>query len=516
MSYSAIGYYVHYYASNYLTYGVQPKRKTGGHPVNQGTWLNLSKQLRSYIPVGPTHTQIELEKLSKEYNDLRDIIRASTNEDTQKIREKITQLVSKYSHISQDQLNIDWDTGNVELSLPDLNNIMTSTQSQAKSRLSRMAGKIATYANTVQSHITAAQKIVDTIKNTTVKAQLQSVVTTAQTSLQAAIETGLAGVPDDIKKHISTNKQPILKKTAEQIISSLSIVKAAIKSSNLSVATGVLEELTGTVVKLMAGGCANDTIVKILEDHYKNFGGGKQTTGTYMSHNLVSVGDYVRYAMRNGGLYVRDAMGNKYSYLTLYKSAQKADVVLEYNIDANTKKTAALSIKNYNLSNRQPLGLVANSPLSTFLFNMDNVDTINHFLNIFAAHPDGNTTTFLRCQEVAYEGFAYYLLYTAMTGKGVGKLAGFADVLVVNDKSKPDGVKMYDINTLVNKVMQKNLLHYVQISPAKLLLDNTFVPITDTLKSRQSTAIATRLVNLVNAAHAQKISVSLNPQVLNI
>ena len=82
------------------------------------------------------------------------------------------------------------------------------------------------------------------------------------------------------------------------------------------------------------------------------------------------------------------------------------------------------------------------------MFNIGDVDITNHFLNILATHPR-YPSAFQKSRQIAQEALGYYLLWAALTGRGVGKTEGFADVFVVNNNKDKNGVRVFDINSLI-------------------------------------------------------------------
>ena len=147
-------------------------------------------------------------------------------------------------------------------------------------------------------------------------------------------------------------------------------------------------------------------------------------------------------------------LGVEYFYKTSFNSQSKVDAVFTAKLNKKLENTK-LSIKNYNLSSSRAVSLVTNSPLSTFLFNMGDVNLTNHFLNIFAAHPDiSEVSLFSECRKEAETSLAYYLLWAAISGKGTGKEEdSVADIFVVNDNKSDTGVKMWDIGSLVQTIV---------------------------------------------------------------
>ena len=73
--------------------------------------------------------------------------------------------------------------------------------------------------------------------------------------------------------------------------------------------------------------------------------------------------------------------------------------------------------------------------LYAFLLSMQKEKLIsnihNHFLNIFAQPPGA----FSGMRKDAEDAMLLSLLYSGLTGRGLGKISGFADILAVEDKN---------------------------------------------------------------------------------
>ena len=82
-------------------------------------------------------------------------------------------------------------------------------------------------------------------------------------------------------------------------------------------------------------------------------------------------------------------------------------------------------------------------------------------MNIFAEHEDNDLTpAFVKIKQEALDGLTYQLLYSALSGRGVGRTGGFADIFILNDHSDRSGqsAKFFDVGTLINGIIStKNL-----------------------------------------------------------
>mgnify|MGYP003295655749 CR=1 FL=1 len=60
---------------------------------------------------------------------------------------------------------------------------------------------------------------------------------------------------------------------------------------------------------------------------------------------------------------------------------------------------------------------------------------------------------FKKYREIANELLVWRILYAAASGKGIQRGNGFADILVINNNRTKGDVRMYDIGTLINKII---------------------------------------------------------------
>jgi hypothetical protein len=225
--------------------------------------------------------------------------------------------------------------------------------------------------------------------------------------------TNLPGVKKD--------KDLLLVNNAKDVIYLIDVIMGAIGSDNLSKALGEFEEYIGHAVNLGIKAEATNAIVDWEKDLLKAVqnGGSNVTIGKTASGDFVKINqDILKELSKESSFIVQDDSG-KYTFKTDYQSEQKMDVSFNYD-PKNSNKTAALSIKNYNLYSSHPIHIVTSSPLSTFLFNIGDINVTNHFLNIFASHKNP-PSSFKTCRDIANDAFALQLLWAGLSGRGVGK-----------------------------------------------------------------------------------------------
>ena len=508
MAYSAIGWYVHYNAKNYIDYGTRPKKDGKKLSMDLTSyWSQIQDNIKTKI-ITRNFNATEIQTIEDKLNAYRKMITLNDSKEMQKVRDKIIELLkARFSNINESTV--------IDFSRSDIYNLNSSAidkniqdLQQTKQHIAKtFSGKQITYLNTVIEEFIKAYEYLDTIKSV----DSYSTILKKLTKIDQAFTEVFVAQDKELREKrlvgIHTSKGLVTKASAEAAVQAIRTAIGLRDTESLSNATGTLEEYIETAAALAAKGFSAEEIVKYLEKTYTEKGGAHHTRGTTASSDLVSIGKKAAAALKNNDFIYKDSSG-EYKYKTTYSSQQKLDVEFEYDIKGQTK-TVGLNIKNYNLYSSKALKLVSGSPLSTFLFNIGDVDITNHYLNILATHPT-YPAEFKRSKEIALNSLSYYLLWAAITGQGVGKTEGFADVFVVNNNKDKNGVRVFDINKLINNVMTKSPQSII-LEPNNFKLKNTFVKGKNTGASVQS-----RLTNLIASTHAQKISVSLAPSALNL
>lgn len=511
MARSAIGWYVHYNAQNYIDYGVLPK-KNGKKMSTSLTsyWSSIRDEIKIKVTTR-NFSSTEIQYIENKLNAYRKMIILDTSQEMKKVRTKIIDLIlKKFGSNIEGPNSFKFDMGDIQqLSPSSVDKNIQNLQENKTNVKKHFSGKNITYLNTVLKEFIKAYRSLNNISSVDDKKKILEELKKVDawfTSLIAAEDQTIRANNDLTGIH--TSKTLISRETADQAISLIRQAMGITEVEGLSKAKGAFEEYIETAAALAAKGYSADAIVKFLESVYQKTGGAHHTRGTIASHDLIQINQKAAAALKNNDLIYFDSKSGEYKYKTTYHSEQKLDVSFEYTFHGQPK-AIGLNIKNYNLFSSRALSLVTNSPLSHFLFNISNVDTINHFLNILATHPT-YPATFKKASIIAQEALGYYLLWAALTGQGVGKTEGFADVFVVNNNKDKYGVRVFDINQLIQNVMEKSPKSLI-IEPTPLRLKNTFVK-----GVNPGASIQFRLTNLIADAHAKKISVSLPPQALNL
>ena len=508
MAKSAIGWYVHYNAKNYIDYGTHPKKDGKKLSMDLTSyWSQIQDNIKTKIITRNFHAT-EISLIESKLNAYRKMITLNDSKEMKKVRDKIIELMqSQFTQIN-DSTKLDFARGDIfNLSLSAVNkNIqdLSATKSEIKKKFS---GKQVTYLNTVTKEFIKAFEYIQTINSVDEQKDILRKINRIDQAFQNIIIAQDQYLREQHLKGIHVSKTLVTKEKADQAIRLIRQAIGLQDTESLSKAKGTFEEYIETAAALAAKGYSADAIVKYLDSTYKAKGGAHHTRGTIASSDLVEIGQKAASALKNNDLIYQNSQG-KYQYKTTYHSEQKMDVSFEYAFNEQLK-TIGLNIKNYNLYTSKSLALVTKSPLSTFLFNIGDVDITNHFLNILATHPQ-YPSAFKKSREIAQKALGYYLLWAALTGRGVGKDEGFADVFVVNNNKDKNGVRVFDINLLIQNVMEKSPQSLI-LEPSEFKLKNTFVK-----GNNIGASIQSRLTNLIASTHAQKISVSLAPSALNL
>ena len=509
---SAIGYYVHYNASRYMKYGIT--KNTPGKNVDARYWLQVRHDMMSRAK--QIKTDKEIEELQEQYNTFRRMITLTDTKEAQKVRDLIAKMILE-KEPNPENFAIDWRTGNIfELSSSNIaamsNNIKTIASKNDMDKDTQLS-----YERTVLKRFAYAFNQLKGIQPSAAKENIKKALinlakafhiasTTTDISLRQMMSEGKISSRGIYKEQ----GKIITRAQAEAMVNNIRVLMGLNSTNKLAGLKGKFEEYVAAAAKLKAMGVATSNITKFEEELRKELNqyGGTNKTKTYITSDMMSLSRAVADELAKNKDYTLKDKEGTYRFKTS-ESEQKMDALFTW--EGGPQEGIALSIKNYNLNSQHPISLVTKSPLSSFLFNMGNVDYTNHYLNIFAAHKNA-PSAFRNMRTIAEESLSYYLLYAAMSGRGVGKKEGFADVFVVNDNSNKTDVKIYDIGKLVTNIVQRaDALGSIQIDPSLSTINilNSF----ETKGKNIGNNIQRRLTKLIANTRAIKISVALGTNV---
>ena len=139
----------------------------------------------------------------------------------------------------------------------------------------------------------------------------------------------------------------------------------------------------------------------------------------------------------------------------------KVDVTMSWK-----GQTTKISAKSYNLA-KSPYVKISKGSNFIYMLQDINSDFTNHFLNLFAYHEaDEKMASSLTIKrKEMFEEIKFLTFYKAISGDNYGR--DTADTFVVNDVSGTDGVRIFSINDIINAILRRNLIDYIQITSSK-------------------------------------------------
>lgn len=205
------------------------------------------------------------------------------------------------------------------------------------------------------------------------------------------------------------------------------------------------------------------------------------------------------------GVDFKKILGSTYTYNPnnqLYETVKgvqdKVDVKIEWR-----GQPFNISAKNINLSKGFNISLVSGASLLSMLSMME-TDFVNHYLNIISKHEDKRIENSL--VNAAHNAIKPALLLQALEGY---RPTDKAELFIINDNSSNEvgKVKVFDILLLAEKAINNNLYD----------VEANGVDITNISFNNYKEATYTqRITKLLASVHAQKIHVSLKPNIVNL
>lgn len=225
---------------------------------------------------------------------------------------------------------------------------------------------------------------------------------------------------------------------------------------------------------------------------------------------------------------VRKGSKDNYYIEINYSTQQKADFLLQYD-DSDFEKLAGMNMKNTDMSKTSYFDKVKNRPmpaniqihggtsLLVFLMAVQQENLIanihNHFLNVFSASPIAHQAL----RKDAADAILLSLLYSSLSGRGLGKTEGFADILAIEDKNTKlqngfPRVRFYSISSIITDISKRIS---EGVNPIKLL---DFTPNFYTFRLHniyQKSGVKMRITKLLLDARSKKIYMGISKMYLN-
>ena len=201
----------------------------------------------------------------------------------------------------------------------------------------------------------------------------------------------------------------------------------------------------------------------------------------------------------NMGVWQRTPDGTAFQFSA--PTQDKLDVALSFDGEMYN-----ITAKNYANITQRDIHIVSGTSLLAMILD-DDVDFINHYLNITSTYPGvkGNTLT------LAHEVMKLNILLKSLTGLGTSGDGGIADILVVNDRNSKH-IYIRSIGYLVTKISYRldRIDEYMKIhglgKGASLNIRNDFVGDKNVPSDAQAKV---RITKLLAQLHNTKISVSI-------
>lgn len=511
---SLLGNYVHLHFTNYLehgTYHIRDKKNKDNDPKIFKNYMDaLQKQYQSSIIA---FDKAKLKALENDYNNKRrdayQTIKKVFNNPEQN-KAPITKLLdrvieaAKLQNIlnSVDLINyIDFDEKTESISLN------AAIQNILDKRVRLSSAEYQVKFSTIEGGFAVVEDLITKLKHesgSSYDPALEKRFNDLKKKYEAIINSQKAMDYLDQKYYKDGGQQRVLKSAlpvniGNYFLRQLRKMQGALKiSSYFTALTAAFAEIMGQVVsKMDIEGIAEEEIIKILQNLTAS-AGLTQTTPTFLGKMTIkpdqkTLGEMFKSQKKNTPKSkIKEVVpgSGEFEINIDYPTEQKADVIISY--DAYPE--IGLSVKNTDMSQlfytdrkgKQKIGSISvHSGTSLYVFllgmaklnyNSEYSNIHNHLLNVFA----GNTAPkYLR--KGAERVMLLSLLYSGLSGQGLGKESGFADLLVIEDKQNITGtdiprVRFYNITTILDDFasnIEQNK-RYLQYSPdfAKLKLTN--------------------------------------------
>ena len=206
----------------------------------------------------------------------------------------------------------------------------------------------------------------------------------------------------------------------------------------------------------------------------------------------------------------------------------KVDVVIQANSNSNVGNSVDLRIsaKNVNLKLSHGWIHVVSGTSLLALLQDENDNYVNHYINIFAQHPDRDADAKLNEMRQAYTKLTNFLIaIKALTGEVTrisqsGSLVNdSANVFVVNDSSTGQ-FHIYSMASIKQKLMEKYInstsgelsggRNVISVKYSQSRFKNEFV------EGDPDSAKWIRVSNVLSDVHATKVSASINISIMDL
>ena len=340
--------------------------------------------------------------------------------------------------------------------------------------------------------------------------QLQSALgRVASAKTKAKIEEAQLAIKNALnylqnKKGIDSNSAVTIGKHLENSDDLIGIVNAALRATMYNnAAVGYVFELALAAFS----GQMSDQVGKIAADEVNKALQGAKRSNPYLRIDNIDktffdeelFGKEINKGRTNMGVWQRTPDGTAFQFSA--PTQDKLDVALSFDGEMYN-----ITAKNYANITQRDIHIVSGTSLLAMILD-DDIDFINHYLNITSTYPGvrGNTLT------LAHEVMKLNILLKSLTGLGMSGDGGIADILVVNDRNSRH-IYVRSIGYLVTKISYRldRIDEYMKIhglgKGASLNIKNDFIGDKNIPSDAQAKV---RITKLLAQLHNTKISVSI-------
>lgn len=506
---SAIGDYIHYTSSGYITAGTNKRGKVNirYEPQLVTAFNNQRRVMGSYLSSGATLSIKEKEELEKNISRLMD---PDTGDDG------LNQLWNKLSQAFFNEFQqsaAELDRRHAEIFKPGYNANqslkLTKIEKSGRDRNGNSKTQVSgTYLSTMLKRVELLNIAIKNIPQSgnyyqRLKQQMD-VIYKNLTSLVKDFDNSLT-ITNYPQLQSFLNKYP----KAEGKIYEWPRVESVVTSINkmINMVNGVQNLQKGTLFQMLiafAPLVGKEYSTKELKKAIKSVVGTSGRTTVKFDPNDFLEGIDLQKILNNRGSYKL----NNNLYESTIASQNKVDVILNWN-----GKKVNVSAKNLNMldTNVNPyVHLVSQSSLLALMTAM-NPDFVNHYINMISVHKY-TKNKLVQLQEIPeYQEVKNLLKLSLLVSAFIGykKDASKANIFIIND-NKTGRVKIYDISTLVKRIYEMNHSDNktLLIEPAieNIILNNRWI--------EGEGGEVTRIQNVLGQLHGYKISVKFKKAAL--
>lgn len=481
---TTIGDYVHYQARNYVIWGTNHVGEIGSSGADANTlFIAQQKKVETSMRAIQNMAMSPDERLSLEQR-LMNLMRPPQDNTASMYNELWNALVPYFESEFEDGVGqIARETANVfaKATIPNLSKV------RSKKDYTHIM------ISTIMSRVSAIyEAFIQAAQGSTEKRFLQQTLNKIDDAFSQIAEIGrqnlaAAGIRSDLI--MSANK--ITLESAQPVIDLLNKAAAA-ASGTVNLQKGTLFEDMIAIAPYLGKNLTQEALQNAIKESVVGTTGKSSVT---FDPNIFT--DKADLGAVLGTNYQYDV--NSQLWKSINQSQDKVDVKLDWRGDGSK---ILISAKNVNLGTyAKGVHLVSSMSLLSALVALNNIDLVNHYLNLNSSTYKGgfnflSGSIYNNCKMA----LNFSILEQAFRGyKGTEK----AEVFVIND-NQTGAVKVFDIPTLILKAIDQNDFSsgLVEIDPD---LQNV------TFANYWASSYQIRITNLLKSVNAYKLNVTLRP-----